>query len=229
MPLHEKVTGVASARHPGTARAPRVLLEQILDALPSVVTLWGTDLRNIFANRAGQAWFGKAPGELTGTHVRDLLGPEAYTANLPLMRGALAGEPQSFDRVITNGRGESRHAQISYTPLELDGRVVAFFVIATDISGRVAAEDALRDNAAHLTLLQERQRVHSGLHDSVIARLFGVERTLHAALLADPSAGATAGSTVAAATAAIAGIDETIRELRASIRDLTRGPAVLGG
>ncbi len=216
-PLHEKVTGVASTNARGSARAPLADLEAMLDSLRSIVTLWGTDLRNIYANRATVEWWGKTPAEIAGTHVRDLIGPELFDSNLPFMRRALAGEPQNFDRVLTDHRGRPRHSQISYTPLLMDGAVGGFFVVLTDISVRVAAQDALRENAAHITTLQERQRVAGGLHDGVIEGLFRVERGLNAALLADPQ------SRDAAVTSAIAAIDEAIRELRGAIGDLTLG------
>lgn len=217
MPLHGKVTGVASTRAAGTARSGLGELEEILDHLPAIVTLWNTDLRNVYANRESLEWWGRTPEQINGCHVRELIGPDVYAANLPLMRRALAGEPQNFDRVLTDHRGRRRHSQISYTPLVMDGAVRGFFVVVADISARVAAEDALRENAAHLTTLQERGRVYGGLHEGVIERLFAVERALHGALVGDPQTHA------AAATVAIAGIDDAIRELRGAIRDLNAG------
>ena len=54
----------------------------------------------------------------------------------------LAGEPQLFDRMITDQSGTPRHTQVSYMPYVLDDTVRGFFVLVTDVTARRAAEQA---------------------------------------------------------------------------------------
>ena len=108
----------------------------MLNALPALVGYWDCELRNRMANSAYIEFFGKSPEELRGLHIRDLLGEELYTENLPYIEGALAGRTQLFDREIRTPSGESRFTQASYIPDIVDGTVRGFFVLVTDITER---------------------------------------------------------------------------------------------
>jgi PAS domain S-box-containing protein len=110
-------------------------LAAILNALPAMVSYWDRNLRNRLANNAYVKYFGVSPQEMRGMHIRDLLGPDLYKKNRPYMEGALAGEPQFFDREILTPSGEVRYTQASYIPDVVDGgEVRGFFVLASDIS-----------------------------------------------------------------------------------------------
>jgi diguanylate cyclase (GGDEF)-like protein/PAS domain S-box-containing protein len=118
-------------------------LRRILNGLPALIGYWDTELRNRLANDAYVEYFGQAPQEIRGKHIRDVLGPELYEKNRPYMEAALAGEPQLFDRAIPTPSGAVRHTQASYIPDVADGVVRGFFVLVTDITERREAEQAL--------------------------------------------------------------------------------------
>jgi diguanylate cyclase (GGDEF)-like protein/PAS domain S-box-containing protein len=118
-------------------------LRRILNGLPALIGYWDTELRNRLANDAYVEYFGQAPQEIRGKHIRDVLGPELYEKNRPYMEAALAGEPQLFDRAIPTPSGAVRHTQASYIPDVADGVVRGFFVLVTDITERRQAEQAL--------------------------------------------------------------------------------------
>jgi len=63
-------------------RSELELLRAIVDAVPSMLAYWDSDLRCLFANRAYEVWFGVAPETLPGKHISELLGP-LYQRNLP--------------------------------------------------------------------------------------------------------------------------------------------------
>jgi PAS domain S-box-containing protein len=124
---------------PGKVEDPRA----VLDSLPAVIGYYGADLRNRLANRAYLEFFGLAPDEIHGRHISDVLGPQLYGLNRPHIEGALAGEAQLFDRTVIDSSGEPRHLQMSYVPDISDGKVRGFAVLATDITARRIAEQAL--------------------------------------------------------------------------------------
>ena len=114
----------------------------ILDALPALVSYWDSGMRNRLANGAFVEFFGLTPEEIRGRHVSTVLGAELYALNRPYIERVLAGEPQLFDRMITDQSGTPRHTQVSYMPYVLDDTVCGFFVLVTDVTARRAAEHA---------------------------------------------------------------------------------------
>lgn len=77
---------------------------------------------------------------------------------------------------------------------------------------------------ARLSVLEDRERIAADLHDKVIQRLFATGMTLQSAerLIANPEVGVKVRSAVDA-------LDETIREIRAAIFELTSRSAAAAG
>lgn len=188
-------------------------LTRIIDSLPGMIAYWDEDGRNRFANDAYIEFFGVAPAQLFGMHVSHLLGVDLYELNRPYIEGALAGEPQLFERSLVDAHGESRYVQTHYVPDLVDGEPHGFFVMINDISARVRAEQALQASVRQVALLEERQRIAADLHDFVIQRLFAAGLDLAAVLRGVPDAEARIGS-------AAEGVDDAIRELRKAIHSL---------
>jgi two-component system OmpR family sensor kinase len=172
----------------------------LVDKVPAMLAYWDRDLKCRFANRAYEAWFGVDPDKLIGTHVRDLLGPELFAMNEPLMRRALAGEPQSFERVITAVGGIQRHSLAQYIPDLVDGSVQGFLVHVTnlievkEIRAALQRENHLRlEIEAHAgklqTLLQERTEMLDVLAHEVRQPLSNAATALQSAQSALPSQG----------------------------------------
>ncbi len=122
--------------------APEGILT-ILNALPAMVGYWDRDLRNRLANDAYMEYFGRSPEQMRGIDVRELLGAELFEQNRPFIEGALAGEPQLFDREIRTPSGELRYVQASYVPDVAQGEVRGILVLVTDITARRRVELAL--------------------------------------------------------------------------------------
>lgn len=152
------------------------VLAEVLDAVPVAVAFWDRELRNVFANRAAFLdWFGSTPEEMHGRHSRELLGDDAFVRTEPYMLEALAGERQVVERVLVTPSGEQRHAQIEYTPYVVDGEVVGFSTIITDISVRVRAERRARESAERLAAVAERRRIEERAHDVILQYLFAAQ------------------------------------------------------
>jgi diguanylate cyclase (GGDEF)-like protein/PAS domain S-box-containing protein len=131
-------------------------IQAIVDSLPALVGYWDADLTNRLANRDYVDYFGTTPEQMRGMHISEVLGPEMFAANRPYIDGALAGEPQVFDREVVMPSGEVRYTQVSYLPDVGDQGVRGFFVLVTNITARRHAEVALQASEdRYRTLLEQ--------------------------------------------------------------------------
>src|SRR4051794_40249957 len=123
-------------------------LRILFDGLPALIGYWDRDLRNVIANAAYVEWFGIAPERMRGLHIRDIVGDEVHTKNLPFMQRALAGEEQQFERTLVDASGRTRHSHVTYVPDVVGEVVIGLFVMVTDVTARVEAERQLNDAQA---------------------------------------------------------------------------------
>lgn len=127
-------------------------LRTILNNLPSMIGYWDRNLCNRFANHAYLEWFGQAPDEMRGRHIRELLGEVLYEKNRPYLERALQGHEQLFERTIVDPTGAERCGIASYVP-DFDGNAVrGIFVQVTDITERKRMEEALFDEKERMRL-----------------------------------------------------------------------------
>ncbi|WP_395700253.1 ATP-binding protein [Aquabacterium sp.] len=138
--------------------SPLRLIELVNDTVPSMLAYWDADLRCRYANKAYLRWFGADPRHLLGKLMVDLLGPELFALNEPYVRGALAGKPQEFERIVPGPDGTRRHSLAHYIPDIVDGTVAGFVVQVTEITQQRRAERALQDEQGMRVELEERSR-----------------------------------------------------------------------
>jgi PAS domain S-box-containing protein len=113
------------------------------DQISAMLAYWDADLICRYANRAYMDWFGLSPDLMIDQiTMRELLGP-LYLQNLPYIKGALAGQKQTFEREIPNPNGGKRHSLANYYPDIENGTIKGFFVHVADITPVKLAEDTL--------------------------------------------------------------------------------------
>ncbi|MBM9577775.1 response regulator [Leptospira sp. 201903070] len=128
----------------------------ILDALPALIGYWDTNLINRFANQAYLEWFGISPQDISGKHIREVLGDSLYEKNLPYIEKALQGKVQSFERRIPLPDGKSAKDTIAhYIPDLKDGKLCGFFVIVNDITSIKQTTELLQKSEIELNTLFE--------------------------------------------------------------------------
>ena len=191
----------------------REALLTMLDELPAIVAAYDDQGRNLYANRAHDVYYGVSPAAVRGRHVSEVLGSALYEESRHQLNEALTGRAQRFERTLHDREGRERHMQVHYVPDLVDGEPRGFYCLATDVSARVRAEEALDQSTRHMTLLEERQRIAANLHDMVIQRLFAAGLDLAAAQRGRPD-------TEERVARAAAAVDESIRELRGAIHSL---------
>jgi PAS domain S-box-containing protein len=120
-------------------------IKTIANAMPGMVGYWGNDLRCRFANQAYLEWFGKAPEDIIGGTMRDLLGEALLALNEPYIRAAMAGVKKQFERTLTKADGSIGHTLANYVPdMDAHGLVAGFYVLVTDVTQLKRAQAELQ-------------------------------------------------------------------------------------
>lgn len=120
-------------------------IKAITDHLPGMVAYWDAGLRCRFANRAYEEWFGRSAEAMIGITIQELMGEALFALNEPFIKGALAGQRQTFERRLTKTDGEVRQTWAEYIPdIDAQGGVKGIFVLVTDVTDLKLRELELR-------------------------------------------------------------------------------------
>ena len=139
------VASRAAAQSEGQMRESAAQLRLIADAMPALIAYIAPDGTYRFTNKLYQIWFGKAPEEVVGRHVRDVLGREAFEVLRPRLERALQGTRVFFEQTIPYASGP-REVAVHYIPdVGIDGGVRGCFALIEDVSARKRGERALRE------------------------------------------------------------------------------------
>jgi PAS domain S-box-containing protein len=148
------VTGVKRAEAKADEQGRK--LRAISDAVPVLISYVDATERYRFNNRAYEQWFGHTRDEITGHHVRDVLGDAAYDTVRPLIARALQGEHLGFEALVPYKDGGTRFVQAAYVPDRApDGQVTGYIGTITDITALKHAEHLATERAAELEHLNQ--------------------------------------------------------------------------
>ena len=110
-----------------------------LDEVACAVGYFDADQRNLYSNAVAARWMRLRPDELRGRAMREILGEERYTQRLPHIEAVLSGVVEEFEGDISYPDGATRHVHMTLSPIQIDGRVVAFFITTIDL-GAISAD-----------------------------------------------------------------------------------------
>ncbi len=161
----------------------RSLFEQNVDA---VFTL---DTHGCFTetNAACELLTGHTAAEKRGLFYLDMVAPECRETTLALYTRVLAGHAGREEITLRHKSGRLIQADVSKTPIFVDGKVVGVHGIAKDVTAQRAAEQALRDSeslmrtiaeaspvAMTITRWKDSQILYANQH---VSGLFGLDAT----------------------------------------------------
>ncbi|HSV72118.1 MAG TPA: diguanylate cyclase [Methylibium sp.] len=131
-------------------------LRAITDNAPALIADHDVEMRYRFANRTYKDWLGLEPGAIIGRTVSEVLGEAAFAEVKPYVEAALRGESVTYDRCTTTATGE-RWLHVALVPRRgTDAVVRGYYVLASDITLRRQAEQALRQSEQRLQSITDR-------------------------------------------------------------------------
>jgi diguanylate cyclase (GGDEF)-like protein/PAS domain S-box-containing protein len=128
----------------------KAFIKTITDAMPGLVAYWDQHLRCRFINGADNDRIdiigGGAAGQpVPGASMQEIMGPSFFSQNEARIRGVLAGHRQTFERTLIGPDGGRAYTLANFIPdVDVDGNVIGFFVLDTDITPVKSAEFELR-------------------------------------------------------------------------------------
>ncbi len=121
-------------------------LQLIADAVPVLISYIDKDGYYRFNNKAYETWFGQTKEEISGKHMREVLGESAYKNLEPHIKKVLAGETVRFRDLIKYTDGD-KYIIASYVPhFNKQQEVLGFYVEVTDDTEQQLANKALRES-----------------------------------------------------------------------------------
>ncbi len=182
-------------------QANEAQLRLVTDNVSGLISYVDRDERYRFINAVYEQWFAQPREQLLGLTVREALGDQAYALAKQYMAQVLEGQQVSFENTVSYADGVVRTVLTTYVPdTEVDGEIVGFYALVTDITARKQAEERLRFLAEasnvlassldySVTLQNVAQMVVSGLADWCAIDLLQEDGTIEAATIAhvDPA------------------------------------------
>lgn len=115
-------------------------LRLIVENVPALIAYYDADWRIRYFNLAAANWFGIAIEDTAGMHLRDLAGPEAFSAIEPFFTCAYQGEAVSYEREHVRPIGQSGHVRVNLVPdIDAAGRVIGVYSLSSDVTDSVIA------------------------------------------------------------------------------------------
>ncbi|WP_241688417.1 PAS domain S-box protein [Pseudoxanthomonas composti] len=129
-------------------------LRTIADNVPALIGRVSADLRYEFVNAHYARWFGRAPEDIIGRHMREILRPEHYAMVQQHLDTVLSGQPVCFEVEVPTEAG-LRHLQANYLPVERcdsAGLRTGFHLMVQDVTAQVGLARVLQAQAMTDTL-----------------------------------------------------------------------------
>jgi two-component system sensor histidine kinase DevS len=191
----------------------------VLDATSDAVLMFDRDsLRFTYVNQGAIAQLGYARDELLTMgpmHIKPMFSEAEFRA---LIDSLSPGQSHNYVTVHRHKDGTDVpvEAVLQYPADELGGGSGWMVSIARDMTLRLEMEERAKVAEREVALMDDRERIARDLHDRVIQRLFAAGLTIEASRkrAIDPALSERLESVVGE-------LDETIRELRSSIFQLT--------
>ena len=168
-----------------TNSADNVILRQVLDSVPALISYIDADLRYRFLTKGYEELFDCTVESLIGKRLAEVVGDEAFRKVLPYLEKVLSGERIEFESTLRYQNGKTRAVAVTYIPdINENGRVLGFTADARDISIRKQTREELRERSDKLNLALDAAQLGDWSWDAATdivalspraAEIFGIE------------------------------------------------------
>ncbi|MFN6488158.1 MULTISPECIES: PAS domain S-box protein [unclassified Nostoc] len=135
-------------------------LRLITNAVPVQISYVDIQQRYRFNNKGYENWFGLPASEISGKHIREILGESVYQSILPYVEAVLSGEQVTYETQLPDKDGTNHYINVTYIPqFSQQGKVEGFVALITDITLHKLAEAALKQSEKRLKMLTEKVRM----------------------------------------------------------------------
>ncbi|MFW9264371.1 PAS domain S-box protein [Nostoc sp. CALU 546] len=116
-------------------------LRLITNAVPVQISYVDGEQRYRFNNKGYEHWFGLPASEISGKHIREILGESVYQSILPYVETVLSGEQVTYETQLPHKDGTNHYMNVTYIPqFSQQGKVAGFVALITDITLHKLAE-----------------------------------------------------------------------------------------
>ncbi len=113
------------------------VLRFMVDSLPDLISYVDAEGYYRFNNKTYEDWFGYLREDITGNHVKEVIGEEAFQVLEKYIEKALAGHQVSFVSSVPYKDGGTRYIHAKYVPDFYErGGIRGFFALESDITER---------------------------------------------------------------------------------------------
>jgi PAS domain S-box-containing protein len=91
-------------------------LAEITASIPALICSYDAGHNCRFVNGQFEEWFGRAPDDFIGMHMREILGDDEYARLTPFLAQVAAGEQVAFDARSRHRDGTMRDLSVRYVP-----------------------------------------------------------------------------------------------------------------
>lgn len=131
-------------------------LKLIAESVPILISYIDHDHRYLFNNSAYARWFGSEYGDLTGKHLRDLLGNDGYNDLLPYLTRAFKGETVTFEAELTYSNDKTLAIEVTYVPdCHRPGKAEGVVALVNDITDKKRMQRKLSASEARFRIFME--------------------------------------------------------------------------
>lgn len=125
-----------------TTDAPQdAILRSITNRIPARLAYYDKNLICRFANHAHAQRYGKAPQDMVGSHLSEVVRPEVLPEIMPRVAATLSGQAQNFEAARRGADGALNYFEIHYIPDLQNGEIEGLFIELHDITERRRTEE----------------------------------------------------------------------------------------
>ena len=137
-------------------RLQREELRAVADTIPAGVVRTSADFRYVWVNRLFASWAGRAPGEIVGRPVVEVIGERGWRELRPHLERVLAGERVEYERLAQfAGLGERWIRAVAEPTRDERGVPDGLVAVISDVHERKHAEAALHAAREQLQLVAD--------------------------------------------------------------------------